>query len=363
MEMSKVAVLASVVLLSGACGGAPDAPTVPAGTTPVVPDIAGELTEAERATIASMLGSIAVDAIQQALPEAFADAASSGAAMEPGRLAVTQPALLKRYEIRAEHACWFPYPGLHLSLGTMRSSGYIDINWQPGSPGAISATLTMSTVNTCVLGISANLGPQTWALDTSGLKVTSTIEMTASGAAKRQVFRLQGSVMYFKGPYTTRLPVNLTHTYSFFPQPPVQSSGEFGKTQLNATLPDIEKPVRIPAPPSAMTGQWVGKMAAEPDPRACPVEWDIDLNLLATGSTVSGTIITRNTGVMFPSCADVAGHVATYGITGTAATDGGISFTASDVYRFAGTFSATRITGRFTVQATGQPGTFVAYRQ
>lgn len=132
---------------------------------------------------------------------------------------------------------------------------------------------------------------------------------------------------------------------------------------MNATLPDIDRPVRIPAPPSAVTGQWAGRMAAEPDPRACPVEWDIDLNLLAAGNTVSGTITTRNTRVMFPSCGDVAGHVATFGITGNAAPDGNISLSAIDTYRFAGTFSATRITGRFTVQATGQPGTFVAYRQ
>lgn len=363
MEMSKGAVLASVLLLSAACGGAPDPPTAPTGTAPAPANISEQLTEPERATIASMLGSIAVDAIEQALPEAFTDVASTGAALELGRLGGAQPALLKRYEVRAEHSCWFPYPGLHLSLGTMRSWGSIDVNWQPGSSGAISATLTLSTVNTCVLGISANLGPQTWALDTSGLKVTSSIEMTPSGVAKRQVFRLQGSLLYFKGPYTTSLPVDLTHTYSAFPRPPVQASGEFGETRVNTTLPNIEQPVRIPAAPSTVAGQWTGRMEAQPDPRACPVEWDLGLNLLAAGTAVSGTVTTRTTRVMFPSCSDVAGHVATFGTTGAAEPDGNISFSVGDIYRFAGTFSATRISGRFTVQATGQPGTFVVYRQ
>ncbi len=361
--MRKIAIFASVVLLSGACGGAPAPPTAPAATaTPPAPDISEDLSETERATIASMLGSIAVDAIQQALPEAFADAAAIGAAPARGASGA-QLALRKRYEIRAEHACWFPYPILQHSLGTMKSHGFIDVNWEPGASGAITASLTLSTVNTCVLGITANLGPQTWALDTSGLKVTSTMEMTPSGPAKRQVFKLQGSLMYFKGPYTTSLPVNLTHTYAFFPERPVQATGEFGKTRFDTTLPDIDRPVRIPAPPSAVTGQWTGRMEAQPDPKACPVEWNMDLDLLATGSTVSGTVTTRNTRVMFPSCGDVAGHVATYGTVGSVEPGGAISFSAADVYSFTGTFSATRITGRFTVKATGQPGAFVAYRQ
>lgn len=173
MVMSKRAILAFVVLLSGACGGAPAPPTAPAAAAPAAPDISEDLTETERATIASMLGSIAVDAIQEALPEAFADAASIGAAPAPGPFGA-QLALRKRYEIRAEHACWFPYPILQHSLGTMKSHGFIDVNWEPGTSGTITASLTLSTVNTCVLGITANLGPQTWALDTSGLRVTST---------------------------------------------------------------------------------------------------------------------------------------------------------------------------------------------
>lgn len=62
MEMSKGAILGSVLLLSAACGGAPDPPTAPTGTTPAPPNISEQLTEPERATIASILGSSAVDA-------------------------------------------------------------------------------------------------------------------------------------------------------------------------------------------------------------------------------------------------------------------------------------------------------------
>lgn len=354
-----------LVVLSVACGGAPGSPpTAPNPSTQPPSGSSDPLTESERSTLAAVLGDIAVDAIEQAIPEIFADPSSLAALSGIPSFAITGSQLAARYGIFAEHQCSFP--NLAPLPGTIRSTGSIEVNWAPQTSGTITATLTMSTRNSCTVGLgigAVNLGPRSWELDTSGLKVTSTLEMMPNGMAKRQVFRLQGTLFYFSGPYRTSMPINLTHAYEAFPRQPVSASGQFGDMDLNRTLPQVERLPRVSPSPSTLTSRWTGSMEAEPDPRACPVEWHLELNLQANDHTLSGTAITRNTKVVSSSCSDVVGHVASYGISGTAERNGNISFTAAGVFTFHGTYSETRISGRFAVAATGQPGNFAVSRQ
>ena len=124
-----------------------------------------------------------------------------------------------------------------------------------------------------------------------------------------------------------------------------------------------------PSPPSPVTGRWRGVspegMIADPGSPECPVEWDLEMDLTVSGTTVSGTATTRNRRVQFARCSDVFGAVATYDVTGTAEASGAIALrfgVANPAFTLNGTFTATRMTGRF-VAPNNQPGGFAVTRQ
>lgn len=122
------------------------------------------------------------------------------------------------------------------------------------------------------------------------------------------------------------------------------------------------------APPTA-TGRWVGVspdgMIADGGQIHCPVEFDLTMDLTVIGGTVSGTATTRIRRVQFSACPPV-GNTVTYGVAGTVGSDGTISMqfgTGSAAYTLTGTFSATRMSGRWVQQATSQRGAFAVNKQ
>lgn len=125
----------------------------------------------------------------------------------------------------------------------------------------------------------------------------------------------------------------------------------------------------VPSPPSPATARWRGVspegMIADPGSPECPVEWDLEMDLTVSGTTVSGTATTRNRRVQFARCSDVFGAVATYDVSGTADASGAIALrfgVGSPAFTLNGTFTATRMTGRF-VAPNNQPGGFAVTRQ
>lgn len=123
--------------------------------------------------------------------------------------------------------------------------------------------------------------------------------------------------------------------------------------------------------PSAASGRWVGNspegMVVEVNPRGqCPAEFDLELNLTGTATTVTGTgrtLLRRTTpGQM---CSDVLGGVHTYTLTNGRIDGGTISFDFGSTgnYRFSGTFTASRMTGTFAIIEFPESGRFAVNKQ
>jgi titin len=121
--------------------------------------------------------------------------------------------------------------------------------------------------------------------------------------------------------------------------------------------------------PSPVTGRWVGLapdgMLAEPGPRRCPSEFDIQLDLTSSGTVLTGTAITRLRRVGFSSCGDVLGQVATWTVANGRIDGGAVSFSLGQnaAMRFSGTLTGTRMTGTFVIDFDTQPGTFAVTKQ
>jgi hypothetical protein len=121
--------------------------------------------------------------------------------------------------------------------------------------------------------------------------------------------------------------------------------------------------------PSPVAGRWVGMapdgMFAEPGPRRCPSEFDLQLDLTSSGTTLTGTAITRLRRVGFSTCGDVLGQVATWSVINGRVESGAISFDlgTTAAIHFSGTFTAARMTGTFVIAAETQPGTFAVTKQ
>jgi len=95
-----------------------------------------------------------------------------------------------------------------------------------------------------------------------------------------------------------------------------------------------------------------GGMIVEQNPQfQCPAEYDLQLDLTVTGTTVTGTAITRLRQVVFTSCHDVLGEVAHWSVINGRIDAGAISFElgTSGSHRFSGTLTSTRMTGTFTI--------------
>jgi hypothetical protein len=106
-------------------------------------------------------------------------------------------------------------------------------------------------------------------------------------------------------------------------------------------------------------------MVVERDPAdQCPAEFDLELNLITSGTTVTGTARThlRRVEAAGP-CGDVLGQVANWSVTGGLESDR-ISFElGSGTHRFTGTIAGTRMTGTFEITDFPQSGRFALTRQ
>jgi hypothetical protein len=125
------------------------------------------------------------------------------------------------------------------------------------------------------------------------------------------------------------------------------------------------------AGPTSTTERWAGVapegMIVEANPAGyCPAEFDLELSLTTSGTTVSGTATTRlRKTTPGQQCSDVLGRVSTYGLFNGKAEANTISFDlgSNGAYRFSGTFTATRMTGTFFTTDFPQSGRFIVNRQ
>ena len=152
------------------------------------------------------------------------------------------------------------------------------------------------------------------------------------------------------------------------------ASGCGGGSPAPTTPTSPTTPISPPTPTgtaSAASGRWVGNspegMVVEVNPRGeCPAEFDLELNLTGTATAVTGTartLLRRTTpGQM---CADVLGGVFTYDLTNGRIDGSTISFEfgANGNYRFLGTFTASRMTGTFSIIAFPESGRFAVNKQ
>jgi predicted phage tail protein len=126
--------------------------------------------------------------------------------------------------------------------------------------------------------------------------------------------------------------------------------------------------------PSAVTGRWVGVIPdgviVEVDPYdQCPAEYDLQLDLTSIGTAVTGTATTRLRKVEAAGdCSNVLGEVATWSVINGSVGSGTISFALGNtgVFRFSGTFTATRMTGTVVLREFtrfSQTGSFALNRQ
>jgi hypothetical protein len=122
-------------------------------------------------------------------------------------------------------------------------------------------------------------------------------------------------------------------------------------------------------PTTAASVRWVGTspdgMVVEREPQdQCPAEFDLELNITTSGTTVSGSATTRLRRVEAAGpCGDVLGQVANWTVTGRI--EGGtISFDLGNAsHRFTGTIAGTRMTGTFEIVPFPQSGRFALTRQ
>ncbi|HYE86820.1 MAG TPA: hypothetical protein VEA16_10725 [Vicinamibacterales bacterium] len=146
------------------------------------------------------------------------------------------------------------------------------------------------------------------------------------------------------------------------------TSGCGGSAEAPAS-PSISAP--LPGGPgAAVSVRWVGTspdgMVVEREPQdQCPAEFDLELNLMTIGTTVTGSATTRLRRVEAAGpCNDVLGQVANWSVTGRVESNN-ISFDLGNTlsHRFAGTIAGTRMTGTFEIIQFPQSGRFAVTRQ
>lgn len=106
-------------------------------------------------------------------------------------------------------------------------------------------------------------------------------------------------------------------------------------------------------------------MIVEQEPQdQCPAEFDLELNLASSGTTVTGSATTRLRRVEAAGpCDNVLGSVHTYSLSNGRIESDRISFDlGGGAYRFTGTIVATRMTGTFVITEFPQSGRFVVSR-
>ena len=125
------------------------------------------------------------------------------------------------------------------------------------------------------------------------------------------------------------------------------------------------------APPAAASVRWVGTtpdgMHVEREARdECPAEFDLELNLTTTGSTVTGSATTLLRRVEAQGdCSNVFRAVHSYTLFNGRLSGDSISFDFGNAsaYKFAGTIAGARMTGTFEITQFPQSGRFAVTRQ
>lgn len=120
-----------------------------------------------------------------------------------------------------------------------------------------------------------------------------------------------------------------------------------------------------------VTSRWVGTtpdgMIVEEEAQdGCPAEYDLELNLSSSATSVTGSATTRLRRVEASGpCGNVLGGIHTYSLFNGVIDGDRIAFTlgTSGVFTFAGTFTASRMTGSFAYTELPQTGRFAVNRQ
>jgi hypothetical protein len=129
-------------------------------------------------------------------------------------------------------------------------------------------------------------------------------------------------------------------------------------------------PGATPAP-AAVTGRWVGVapdgMIIDDRPDACDLELDLQLDLTASGDSVTGTA--TSTSRRLAPGRNCQGVVDTWRVINGRIGPGAISFTLDGIrpppltLDFSGTFTANRMTGTMVTSIGRRLGTFAVNRQ
>jgi hypothetical protein len=94
----------------------------------------------------------------------------------------------------------------------------------------------------------------------------------------------------------------------------------------------------------------------------CPEEFDLELNVTASGTRLTGTATAH---LRKTWCPDVLGNVSTYQLFNGRVESDAISFDlgTTTAYRFSGRFTPTRMTGTFVITEFPQSGRFAVDRR
>ena len=237
-----------------------------------------------------------------------------------------------------------------------------------------SGTSAASNESTLIVGsaacTSAPNAPAGFAIAVSGSTLTLTWSAPAAGCAPSSYLLQAGSAA--GGSDLANANVGGTTTYvatgvgagTYYVR--VRAINAFGTSSSSNEVTAI---VAGGTPTPTSVTRWVGLSPdgmVDPVNRSgqCPLEYDLQMDLTANGTAVTGTAITYLRRVAFSSCSDVLGETARWSVNGTiAGSTITFSFGSTGAMRFTGAVTGTRMTGTFLIFHTGQTGTFAANRQ
>jgi hypothetical protein len=230
----------------------------------------------------------------------------------------------------------------------------------PGAPGGLTITSSGSTVTLMWSAPAGGCAPTSYVLQAGSSAGGSDLANSNVGNTTSYVAGGVGN-----GTYYVR----------------VRAANAFGQSAASNEVVltvggGTPSPTPSPSPsPSPASTRWVGVspegMVVEQNPQSqCPGEYDLQLDLTLSGTTVTGTAITRLRKVIGAQCQDVLGEVARWSLFDGRIESGTLSFNmgSGGSHRFSGTVTATRITGTFSIihtvpRATTQTGSFAVNRQ
>lgn len=202
--------------------------------------------------------------------------------------------------------------------------GTVTCNTAPGVPSGLGSTVSGSSVTL------------TWTAPAGGCTPTSYAIEAGSSSGAGNLANVQ------TGTTATSFLATGVGSGTYFVR--VRAANNVG-----ASAASNEVVITVGTTAISLTGRWVGLapdgLVFDPASGSCDSAQDIQLDLVQTGSIVTGTMTGRVTGVFRAGC-DTIGFTSSAPVTGTAAA-GVLSFTTPGdrgrVIGFAGTFTATRI--------------------